>query len=101
MQIGSLMTIEAITIDPPATAIEALRLLGSHIGTGFLFLLPSSDPAGEGRYKFGGYITCFPSGFDMRKKIDLTLANMHTPVPGYAAKLENLAERVFATLPVW
>jgi hypothetical protein len=36
----------------------------------------------------------------MRKKINLTLANIHTPVPGYAAKLEKSMDRFFATLPV-
>jgi hypothetical protein len=36
----------------------------------------------------------------MRKKINLTLANIHTPVPGYATKLEKSMDRIFATLPV-
>jgi len=36
----------------------------------------------------------------MRKKINLTLANMHTPVLGYAAKLEKPMDQFFATLPV-
>lgn len=65
--LNSLTTAETITVSPPATAVEALRLLGSHIDTDFLFLLPSSDPADEGKHKLGGYVTCFPSGFDMRK----------------------------------
>jgi hypothetical protein len=62
--------------------------------------LPSSDPADEGKYKLGGYVACFPSGFHMRKKINLTLANILIPVPGYAAKLEKSMDRIFATLPV-
>ena len=36
----------------------------------------------------------------MRKKINFTLANIHTPVPGYAAKLEKPMDRIFETLPV-
>jgi Protein of unknown function (DUF3445) len=36
----------------------------------------------------------------MRKKINSKLANLHTPVPGYAAKLEKSMDRIFATLPV-
>lgn len=36
----------------------------------------------------------------MRKKINLTLVNIHTPVSGYAAKLEKLMDRIFAALPV-
>jgi hypothetical protein len=62
--------------------------------------LPSSNPADEGKYKFGGYVVCFPSDFHMHKKINLTLANIHTPVPGYAAKLEKFMDRIFATLSV-
>lgn len=96
----SLVTRETIPIRPPSTAIEALSLLGSHIDTEFLFLLPSSDPADDGKYKLEGYVTCFPSGFDTRKKINLTLADIHTPVPGYASKLEKSMDRFFATLPV-
>ena len=36
----------------------------------------------------------------MREKINLTLANIPTPGPGYAAKLEKSMDRFFATLPV-
>ncbi|KAF2191054.1 hypothetical protein K469DRAFT_720026 [Zopfia rhizophila CBS 207.26] len=79
---------------------EALRLLGSNVDDDFLFLLPSSDPADEGKYRLEGFVTCFPSGFNTPKKLNLKLADIHGPVPGYRAKIEKSMDRFFASLPV-
>ncbi|KAK5007143.1 hypothetical protein LTR28_005641 [Elasticomyces elasticus] len=83
------------------TAIEALRLLGAHVDTDLLLLLPSrSHPSGAPTYHLEAFITCFPSGFSTRKKLGQSLAGIHAPVPGYAAKLEKSMDRFFANLPV-
>jgi hypothetical protein len=81
-------------------ATSSLRLLGENIDTDFLFLLPSADPADEGKYRLEGFITCFPSGFNTSHKLNLKLADIHAPVPGYSAKIEKSMDRFFATLPV-
>ncbi|KAL5396980.1 hypothetical protein PMIN06_003766 [Paraphaeosphaeria minitans] len=86
---------------------QALTLLGSNVDTDFLFLLPipatdpNHDPASEGpQYRLEGFVTCFPSGFSTRSKLGLSLSAIHTPVPGYAAKLQKSMDRFFAALPV-
>lgn len=85
----------------PSSAPAALRLLGSHIDTDFLFLLPIPSPsADQGKYRLEAFITCFPSGFNTRRKLGLKLADIHGPVPGYAAKLEKSMDRFFASLPL-
>lgn len=81
-------------------AEHALQLLGENIDDEFLVLLPSMDPKDEGKYRLEAFITCFPSGFNTRSKLGLLLNEIHTPVPGYAAKLEKSMDRFFANLPV-
>ncbi|KAF2231652.1 hypothetical protein EV356DRAFT_286614 [Viridothelium virens] len=80
----------------PASPLHALRLLGSHIDTDILLLLPSSTTT---KYHLEAFATCFPSGFNTRAKLGLGLADIHTPVPGYAQKLERSMDRFFAGLP--
>ncbi|KAF2843190.1 hypothetical protein M501DRAFT_925378, partial [Patellaria atrata CBS 101060] len=80
----------------PANAIAALEILAAHVDTDFLFLLPDE----EGKYKLEGFATCFPSGFDTRRKLGLSLADIHAPVPGYKARLEKSMDRFFASLAV-
>lgn len=91
-------------------AEQALQLIGANIDTDFLFLLPippeglSSPHAAATttttKYRLEGFVTCFPSGFDTRRKLNLALADIHAPVPGYGAKLERSMDRFFAALPV-
>ncbi|KAF2145043.1 uncharacterized protein K452DRAFT_265628 [Aplosporella prunicola CBS 121167] len=94
----NLATGEEIPVQPPADTVEALNILGGHVDDEFLFLRRSSDPADEQKYRLEGYVTCFPSGFDTYAKLNLKLADIHTPVPGYAAKLEKSMDRFFANL---
>lgn len=96
----NLATDEDIPLQPPTSVTEALSILGSHVDDEFLFLRPSTDPADEGKYRLEGFVNCFPSGFDTFAKLGLKLADIHTPVPGYAAKLERSMDRFFASLPV-
>ncbi|KAF2803688.1 uncharacterized protein BDZ99DRAFT_511851 [Mytilinidion resinicola] len=97
-QLLNCITSETIPISAE-DAVLSLRLLGEHIDTDFLFLLPSESPTDQGKYKLEGFITCFPSGFDTPKKLNLKLAEIHAPVPGYGAKIEKSMDRFFATLP--
>ncbi|KAF2473473.1 uncharacterized protein BDR25DRAFT_283035 [Lindgomyces ingoldianus] len=83
-----------------SSAEQALKLIGSHIDDDFLFLLPTATGADSGKYKLEGFITCFPSGFNTAKKLNMKLADIHSPVPGYGDKLEKSMDRFFAGLPI-
>ncbi|KAF2724582.1 hypothetical protein K431DRAFT_262555 [Polychaeton citri CBS 116435] len=81
--------------------IDCLKTLGETVDTDFLFLLPSSTaPDGSPIYHLQAFVTCFPSGFSTRQKLGLPLAQIHAPVPGYAAKLEKSMDRFFARVEV-
>lgn len=96
----SMVTNECIPTMPQSDTAESLKIIGGNVDTDFLFLLPSPDPLDQRRYKLEGYVTCFPSGFDTRLKLNRTLADIHAPVPGYAAKIGKSMDRFFANLPV-
>jgi hypothetical protein len=110
------ITAETLPLHPPSPS-EALRLIGSHIDTDFLFLLPTPTPnpppvttpipssapsldPSTPKYHLSAFITCFPSGFSTSQKLGLQLSDIHAPVPGYAQKLERSMDRFFANLPV-
>ncbi len=93
------VTGELLPLHPPS-AVNALEILASNIDDEFLFLLPSSDPADEGKYRLEAFVNCFPSGFTTRSKLNLLLADIHGPVPGYKQKLEKSMDRFFASMPV-
>ncbi|KAI4662369.1 uncharacterized protein J4E79_004658 [Alternaria viburni] len=81
----------------------ALEILGANIDTEFLLLTPSpstSPPTTPTKYVLTAFVNCFPSGFNTRSKLGQLLADIHAPVPGYAAKLEKSMDRFFANLPV-
>ncbi|KAF2828639.1 hypothetical protein CC86DRAFT_347042 [Ophiobolus disseminans] len=83
----------------PADAETALEILGSNIDTEFFFMLPCpSEPSTK--YRLEAFLNCTPSGFNTRSKLNLLLSQIHTPVPGYAQKLEKSMDRYFASLPV-
>ena len=89
----------------PSNTEEALRVIGRNVDNDFLFLLPIKPGNGEkeedvGKYRLEGFVTCFPSGFNTRKKLGLKLGDIHTPVPSYAERLEKSMDRFFASLPV-
>ncbi|KAF2006887.1 hypothetical protein P154DRAFT_454671 [Amniculicola lignicola CBS 123094] len=90
---------EILPLHPPSPT-SALQILGQNIDTDFLFLLPSSSPQDSSKYRLEAFITCFPSGFNTPKKLNMLLSEIHGPVPGYAAKLEKSMDRFFASLPV-
>ena len=78
----------------------ALQLLGENIDTEFLLLLPSDEPKDAHKYRLEAFMNCFPSGFNTREKLNLLLADIHGPVPGYQQKLEKSMDRFFAALQV-
>jgi hypothetical protein len=83
----------------PESPEQALDTLGEHVDTDFLFLIPSTNPVdGSPIYHLEAFVTCFPSGFSTREKCGKPLASIHTPVPGYKAKLEKSMDRFFAKI---
>jgi hypothetical protein len=81
--------------------LNLLETLGRTIDEDVLFLLPEQiDSETEGKYHLLAYVTCCPSGFDPKVKIDNPLASIHAPVPGYKEKLESSMDRYFAKLEV-
>jgi hypothetical protein len=89
-----------LPIHPPS-ATSALQHLGANIDTDLLLLLPTQEASpNQGKYRLEAFVTCFPSGFNTRSKLGLTLADIHGPVPSYAVKLEKSMDRFFSNLPV-
>ncbi|KAL5331593.1 hypothetical protein ACEPPN_001127 [Leptodophora sp. 'Broadleaf-Isolate-01'] len=93
----NLVTSESISLQPPESPVEILRVLGGHLEDDFMFLLPSDD--GDG-YRLQAFVTCFPNGFNTSKKLGMKLRGIHIPVPGYKQKLEKSMERYFDRLEV-
>jgi len=87
----------SLPLTPSSSPIQTLELLGQNLDEDFLFLLPSPD--GDG-YILQGYVTCFPAGFNTKKKFGLKLRNIHSPVPGYKEKLEKSMDRFFDRLEI-
>ncbi|KAG8626427.1 hypothetical protein KVT40_005372 [Elsinoe batatas] len=94
----NLLLSESIPFPPPQDPIDCLRLISSHIDTDFLLLAPRPVKDQEEKYHLLSFANCFPSGFRPRDKLGLPLAQIHAPVPGYAAKLERSMDRFFARI---
>lgn len=88
---------ERVPLEPAVEPEETLRRLGGLIEDDLLFLLPADD--GDG-YQLKAFVTCFPNGFNTRKKLGMKLRDIHTPVPGYKEKLEKSMDRWFGRLQV-
>ncbi|KAF2687239.1 hypothetical protein K458DRAFT_188012 [Lentithecium fluviatile CBS 122367] len=94
------ITRETLSLHPTSGA-SALQTLGEWIDLDLLLLLPIQVPGpDQGKYRLEAFNTCFPSGFNTRSKLGLKLADIHTPVPSYAAKLGKSMDRFFASVPV-
>jgi hypothetical protein len=88
----NLVTDERIPLDPPSDPVEALKVLGSHVDTDFLILLPTPDPNAapmrvyptpdpEFPHHLHAYMLAFPSGFNTSKKLGLPLAGKQVMLP--------------------
>ncbi|KAL4897118.1 hypothetical protein BDV59DRAFT_190926 [Aspergillus ambiguus] len=88
--------------DPHGNGRAELELLSTLVDEDLLILLPSEETTDEGlpKYVLQAYTTFFPAGFDTRTKLGRRLADIHLPVPGYAAKLERSMDRFFARVEV-
>ncbi|PLB37230.1 heme-dependent oxidative N-demethylase family protein [Aspergillus candidus] len=93
----------------PETSRKALETLGTWVDEDFIILLPEkttpsdntdSEDGVDEKYVLHAYTVHFPAGFDLSKKLGRRLAEIHTPVPGYAEKLEKSMDRFFARLEV-
>ncbi|KAL2003605.1 hypothetical protein VTN02DRAFT_3151 [Thermoascus thermophilus] len=119
MQLQNLVTGEAWSVEPSpeAPTIRALETLIQVVDEEFLILLPEpeekekarhggeakkeeEEEEGGPKYRLEAFATCFPSGFDPRKKLGHRLAKIHEPVPGYREKLEKSMDRFFEKLEV-
>lgn len=87
---------------PTTPTSRLLETLGRTVDEEFLFLLPEDEKedAEDAKYVLDAYVCCHPSGFDPAEKLGKRLAAIHTPVPGYSAKLEGSMDRFFARLEV-
>lgn len=52
------------------------------------------------KYILQAYVLCCPSGFDPAEKLGKRLSAIHTPVPGYEAKISGSMDRFFSRLEV-
>lgn len=78
-----------------------LMRLGTRAQEDFCLMQRRPDSA----YALTGAILCFPQHWHLHQKIGRPLAEIHAPVPGFAARLGRPVERFFANLrverPVW
>ncbi|KAI9374682.1 hypothetical protein BJX61DRAFT_275241 [Aspergillus egyptiacus] len=105
------------TATTQAGLLSLLDTLSTWIDEDYLILLPStsspttrtnSSPPSPEEEEGGGitpyilqsYSTYYPAGFDTRTKLGRPLAEIHSPVPGYKAKLEKSMDRFFARIEV-
>lgn len=88
------------TLHAETPTTRALEILAQTVDEEFLILLPDVSSPDQPKYMLQAYATCFPSGFNTREKLGLRLADIHTPVPGYANKLERSMDRFFAKVEV-
>jgi dimethylamine monooxygenase subunit A len=97
-QIHNLATGKSWQIHDFATA--PLDLAGRLVQEDLCLLQPASPG-----YELVAASVCFPSRWRLADKIGRGLGQIHTPVPGYAEKLEAPLDRFFAQLkvdrPVW
>lgn len=90
------------TLSPTTPTIQALEILAQTVDEDLLILLPELCPEKEElpKYVLQAYATCFPAGFNTRKKLGLRLVDIHGPVPGYREKIERSMDRFFARIEV-
>lgn len=119
--------VHAMLPEAEPAARELLALVTGHLARHAPERLPPPPPAGlpplmalatmaqedfclmqkrpQGDYALGGAILCFPSHWHLHEKLGRPMAEIHAPVPGFAARLGGAADRFLANLlperPVW
>lgn len=86
---------EYYSLTPKPHPKDSLAVLGGLVEDDLLFLLPAGD--GDG-YELKAFVTCFPNGFSTRKKLNMKLRDIHTPVPSYKEKMQLSMDRWFQRL---
>jgi hypothetical protein len=80
---------------------EPLAVLGGLVQEDFCLLMR----ADRGEYVLRAGVLCFPLHWRLHDKLNLPLRAIHAPVPGFADKLGDAADRFLASLrverPVW
>lgn len=80
---------------------QPLAVLAGLVQEDFCLLFRADD----GSYVLRAGILCFPLHWRLRDKLGLPLRAIHAPVPGFAEKLGDAADRFFTALvperPVW
>lgn len=106
-----------VSASTPTTRL--LETLGRTVDEDFLFLHAEEDETEEKderkpttgsekskpkdddkKYILQAYVVCCPSGFDPAEKLGKRLSAIHTPVPGYEAKISGSMDRFFSRLEV-
>lgn len=98
---AELATFHAIEDVATANGAEPMAILGGLVQEDFCLLQRDS----EGSYVLRAGVLCFPLHWRLRDKLNLPLRAIHGPVPGFADKLGDPADRFMAALaperPVW
>jgi hypothetical protein len=71
------------SLKPPASTIDALKIMCQLVDESFLLLLPSPD--GDG-LTLRGFVNCFPNGPSTQKRLGMKVRDTHSNVPGYKEK---------------
>jgi hypothetical protein len=86
---------------PPAADMPPLLALATLAQEDFCLMQKRAD----GAYALTGAILCFPSHWHLHEKLGRPMAEIHAPVPGFAARLGGTADRFLTNLlperPVW
>jgi hypothetical protein len=77
-----------------ATGCNALRMLGQSCEEDFFLMCPN----GHGGYSLSAFVACFPNGFESAKKLGMSVADIHGPVPLYKEKLRDKVDKFFTAL---
>ncbi len=89
---------ELIPKDPSKLTPDSLNLiLAKNFEEDYLIMIFDEK---KDSYILKGGSFAFPSGFDPAEKVDLTLKDIHGPVPMYSEKLELSMDRFFKRLKV-
>ncbi|KAL6859660.1 hypothetical protein J3F83DRAFT_748510 [Trichoderma novae-zelandiae] len=71
------------------THAEMLRNLGESVEEDFYIMCPDE----QGEIRLQGYVACFPGGFLSLARVGMSMRDIHQPVPGYAERIANGADR--------
>ncbi|MGE0029095.1 MAG: DUF3445 domain-containing protein [Thermoleophilia bacterium] len=87
-------------LDPPAGLADPLDWAGRHVAEDLL-LLDAADP----QVPLVAGSLCFPNGWEIRAALGRSIAEIHAPVPGFAAAIGGptlaLMRRLRVERPVW